>query len=146
MNMRPMQPVYRRLLYSLPLAVLATACVSSPATDGDVSSATHSAWNLQAGDVPVSGDWLSQEFVGRTVVFEDGGQAHFGIDGTSYQFRRDNYTYDWIYEIRDDGVVCKSYPGSDGDDPARCDLYVGNNSEIFVINEQGMRFLVVSIE
>ncbi|MBM7068641.1 hypothetical protein IU397_13705 [Actibacterium sp. 188UL27-1] len=90
------------------------------------------------GDEVLSEAAMTQQIVGQTHTFFDGGQSFFSISGSySYTYPDGGLAYG-TYELRDGGIVCTSFrQGFE-----RCDMYVRNANRLILITEAGDRFPV----
>ena len=101
-----------------------------------------SAQGMRDGDALFSDGELAEALLGASHTFFDGGRSSFSTtDLYSYTYPDGGVAYG-RYEVRDGSVVCTFF--NHGFE--RCDTYVKNGERLVLINEEGVRFPVKTVE
>ena len=98
-------------------------------------------WAFRDGDLALDGAAVSDQIVGRVLVFYDDGQSRHDAGGAySYTYSLENGggTAFGTFEVAEDGVVCIGFRHGF----SRCDRYVLNGSRLVLLTEDGQRFPV----
>ena len=91
--------------------------------------------NLVSGDQKVNAAWLQKNLAGRKVVYPGNLVETYKPDG-SYSFKADGQV--WAasaYKFYENGMRCIGY------EQPRFDLYVVNNGQLILVNEQKQRYV-----
>lgn len=87
------------------------------------------------GDQKVNAAWLQKNIAGRKVVYSGKDVETYSANG-SYSYKRGGQTWKAAaYKFYDNGVRCIGY------DQPRFDLYVVNNGQLVLVNQQKQRYI-----
>jgi len=93
-------------------------------------------WKTGDGDERLSKQAVAELVTGQKVKIGENGWTEFQANG-DYRWKGRDEERKWY--IKKDGTVCVNHPSGN----RRCDIFVRNGAEIFLINHRGKRYSAV---